>query len=239
MVMEFLFIIVIGVILVVQFAMKQRGKEHSSGPRSRGESRSKNSPRQRQRQRPRPQTVQPKSLDEALRLSEDRPAPPALRFAGRDDTDDAGDESHDAGGAEAPTKVPDTSSMHDEESGRHLSTGPGPGPRAEPVGVELEPVQTDAARIERAGGESAVAKPAAPAPVEGGPVKAEPFAIGAADALRPAEPFSPAYSATVYTPTSVYTSGTSILDGEKRPESGEASDGGGAREQEPDADQRS
>lgn len=240
MVVEFLVIIVVGVLFVVQFAMKQSGKDDSSGSSLwGGGSGSGKSSRQRPPARPRPQTPQSKSLDEALRLSEARQAPPTMQYAGLDQDDDgpAADLPEDA--AAAPGRAP-----------KDVSAAPGDVPvLAEVPWTELDVSdRPDYAsdRVVRAEGETEPAG-AEPAELE----QVEPSGIGTAEPLRPAEPFSPAYSASVYTPTSVYssytpaslyTSGTSILDGEQQadPQQEEPGTGPGVSAREPglEEDQR-
>ncbi|GAA4530204.1 hypothetical protein GCM10023160_30710 [Brachybacterium paraconglomeratum] len=227
--MEFLFIIVIGVIFVVQFAMKQAGKDNDSGPSPWGEGSSKRS--SRPRMRPRPQTPQPRSLEEALQLSEDRPTPPTLRFAGLDDDDDEAGAPRQSVTAAAPGDVPAPDAL--------------PAPDAVPVVAEMPmtsaevssesdevpdqspsmTVEAEPGEKEPMGSESVEKKAEEPEPEENEPAEPQSFRVGAAEVLRPAETFSPAYSETVYTPTSVYssynptslyTSGTSIMGSDQQ-----------------------
>ncbi|MGP9743952.1 hypothetical protein ACT3T9_00765 [Brachybacterium sp. AOP29-B2-41] len=231
--MEFLFIIVIGVIFVVQFAMKQRGKDDSSGSSLWGggdDARTSSRPRMR----PRPQAPQPKSLDEALRLSQDRQAPPTIRYAGLEYDDDDTLAAPTDGSASAPDDVPVMTEMsrtepnasHEPDSApdrgtdAEVETG-----RSETGRAGIEPDGVGPAGIEPAEAESFAAESFGVEPFSAEPLSAEPVGSDVAEPRRAAEPFTPAYSASVYTPTSVYTgytptslytSGTSILGGAKQ-----------------------
>lgn len=244
--MEFLFFIVIGVIFVVQLAVKQMRKDDSSGSSPWGSSagttrpsrpQAHRAPPPRPGNRPRPQASPPKSLEEALRLSDDRPAPPSMRYGGLDHDDDGPAEVRARGEATADDSSVMADAPRAEEDAPRV-----PEDFSDPVTSAT--VGTEPSGTEPSGGdEPAGIQPAGADPAGPGSAASEP-----AGPRRPSEPFTPAYSTSVYTPTSVYssytptslyTSGTSILDGEKPAEPGAGSDDGGAHEPDPEEDQRS
>jgi hypothetical protein len=188
--MEFFGVVVIAVVFgLVQFAIKQSGKETEDDSFS-GDSR-RRSPRS-SRSRPRPQTAPPTTLDEALQLAEDRDPLPEMRYAGLDDT----------ATEERPEKTLDaTADEHEaardvgDEAAQEAATGSaaGPGDGAVPAAPAISAAPTSTT-------------PLSPAPTAPSLQRAT-GPLG--EALETSAPvYTPTSVYSGYTPTSVYTSGS-------------------------------
>lgn len=223
--MEFFGVVVMVVVFaLVQFAMKQSGKE------SEDDSFSGDSPRRRPRSsrpRPRPQTAQPTTLEEALQLAEDRDPIPTMRYAG---LEDAATEESSEKNVDAPADEHEVKGVVGDEVEQEVATGSAAGPGEDAVPAESAvmaesavPVETGEPAEPVVSGESSASATepvASAAPVNStAPLSTTPLSPSPQRAVEPLgealETSTPVYTPTSvyagYTPTSLYTSGSARL----------------------------